>query len=108
MATEYKVTVLSIALHDMERIVSYIAGELASPIAADNLAIKLSEGIEPLSSYPYRCPLYVPPRPLRHEFRKLRIDRYLVLFWASEEDETVTVARVLYAKRDLPNLLEQA
>ena len=51
-------------------------------------------------------PLHHTQRPLRYEYRQLRVDNYLLLFTVSEEDETVTVARVLYARRDVDKHLE--
>lgn len=105
MAITYRVEVQPLALRDMNDVVTYIASELKSPAAADHLADKLVEGIESLATLPSRCPLHQTLRPLRHEYRQLRVDNYLVLFTVSEEKETVTVARVLYARRDLDKQL---
>lgn len=106
MAIEYEVVVQPLALRDMTEAVTYIASELKNPIAAERLAERLTEGIESLTQYPTRCPIHRTLRSLRKEYRKLRVDSYLVFFSVSEQEETVTVARVLYAKRDLEKHLE--
>ena len=106
MAISYEVVVQPLALQDMTEAVTYIAGELKNPIAADRLAERLVRGIESLAAIPTRCPLHHTQRPLRYEYRQLRVDNYLLLFTVSEEDETVTVARVLYARRDVDTHLE--
>ena len=106
MPINYRVIVQPAALHDMEDIVGYVAGELKNPSAAQKLAQDLTKGIASLGHLPTRCPAHAPIRPLKHEYRKLRVDNYLAFFWVSEEDETVTVVRVLYARRDFDRRLE--
>ncbi|MBR1830444.1 MAG: type II toxin-antitoxin system RelE/ParE family toxin [Atopobiaceae bacterium] len=106
MAITYKVVVQPIALRDMTDAVTYIADELKSPSAAERLSEKLVQGIESLAKLPTRCPTHRVSRPLKREYRQLRVDNYLVLFTVSEENETVTVAHVLYARRSLDKHLE--
>lgn len=106
MADSCQVIVQPLALDDMTQIVTYVAKELDSPEAAQKLASRFVEGIESLSKLPARCPLYQPPRPLRHEYRRLAVGNYLVFFWVSEEEEMVTVVRVIYGYRNLPKMIE--
>lgn len=101
MAVAYHVEVQPAALHDLEHIVDYISGELKNLAAAYRFAERATSAMQSLSTLPTRCSLYVPPKPLRREYRKLAVDNYLIFFWVSEEQEIVTVARVLYAGRDL-------
>ena len=96
----YAVEYLPAAKRDLVEIVSYVSNDLGSPGSARTLAKKLVDGIESLSSLPYRRPVFVPMRPLAHEFRSLRIANYLVFYWVDEPTRTVTVARVLYARAD--------
>ena len=107
MPVEYTVEVQPAALHDMEVAVAYIANELKSPAAAEKLAERLVQGIESLAKLPSRCPLHRTTLPLRHEYRQLLVGSYLVFFTVSEQDETVTVARVLYAGPNLDKQREQ-
>lgn len=105
MAIHYKVEVQPAALRDMTEAVTYIARELKNHSTATRLSERLASGIESLSKLPSRCPLHVPARPLGREYRKLRVDNYLIFFSVSEVHETVTVARVLYAQKDLDRWL---
>lgn len=105
MPISYSVEVLPIALRDMEEAVSYIAKELGSPEVAASFSDKLVEGINSLSRFPTRCSPYYPPRKLKHEYRKLPVGNYLLFFWVSEEEETVTVARMLHSRMDTDSRL---
>ncbi|KFI99103.1 type II toxin-antitoxin system RelE/ParE family toxin [Bifidobacterium stellenboschense] len=101
----YEVEILPRALGDMNEAVSYIARTLHSPNAAQSLAVGLNAAIEGLSEYPYSHPAYVPIRSLRHEYRRIMVGNYAVFYWVDEAASTVTVARVVYAKRDLNHQL---
>ena len=90
----------------MIEIVRYIGVELANPVAADRLAIELIEAGDKLPKFPYANPAYTPVRPLKHEYRKLLVQNYFIFYWVDEEKKLVTIARVIYAKRDYNLLLE--
>lgn len=49
---------------------------------------------------PYHCPAYIPLRPLTHEYRKAIVKHFLMFYWVDEEKKLVSVARVIYSKRD--------
>nr|WP_276310673.1 type II toxin-antitoxin system RelE/ParE family toxin [Bifidobacterium sp. SO1] len=89
------------AVSDMNEAVSYIVRELGSPHTAETLATNLNVAIEGLADYPHSHPLYIPIRPLRHEYRRVMVGNHAVFYWVDEAAATVTVARVIYAKRDL-------
>ena len=97
----YKVEILPKAVGDMSTAVSYIAGELHSPHVAENLMMGLNVTIEGLAEFPYSHPAYNPIRPLRHEYRRIMVGNYGVFYWVDEQSQTVTVSRVIYAKRVL-------
>ena len=98
----YKLEYLPVARKDMLEIVRYISGELQNPDAADRLAVELVDAAESVLTFPYATPI----RPLKHEYRKILIQNYLMFYWVDEEKKLVTVARVVYAKRDYGRLLE--
>ena len=102
----YTLEYLPAARQDMIEIVRYISMELKNPSAADQLATKLIEAGDSILPFPYAYPVYQPIRPLGHEYRKLTVENYFMFCWVDEEKKTVTVARVLYGKRDLERLLE--
>lgn len=102
----YKLEYLPVAQQDLIDIVRYISQELQNPDAADRLAVELVEAVDKLSLFPYASPAYLSIRPLKHEYRKLLVQNYLIFYWVDEETKMVTVARVLYAKRDYKRLLK--
>lgn len=102
----YKLEYLPVAQQDMVEIVRYISRELKNPAAADQLAVALIEAGESIPAFPYAHPAYIPIRPLKHEYRKLLVQNYLMFYWVDEDMKLVTVARVIYAKRDYGLLLE--
>lgn len=102
----YKLEYLPIALNDMLGIVKYISQELKNPIAASNLSEEFVKTAESLAEFPYSNPCYTPIKPLKHEYRKTTIKNYLMFYWVYESEKTVTVARVIYGKRDYGKIIE--
>jgi len=102
----YDLEYLPAARQDMIDIVRYISRELNAPMAAERLAVELIRAGDGIPAFPYANPAHVPIRPLRHEYRKLLVQNYLMLYWVDEEKKLVTIARVIYAGRDYGRLLE--
>lgn len=96
----HRISYLPSALADLEEISRYTAQKLGID-AADGLAARLIEGIDTLASFPYRRTVYVPLKPLSHEYRTLKIDQYLVFYWIEEETSTVMVSAVVYSRADI-------
>lgn len=94
------------ARRDMIEIVRYISQELQNPTAADQLAMELIEAGDSIPKFPYANPAFIPIRPLKHEYRKLLVQNYFMFYWVDEVKKLVTVARVVYARRDYKRLLE--
>ena len=102
----YKLEYLPVAQRDMVEIVRYISGELQNPTAADRLAMELVNAAESVLTFPYALPAYQSLRPLKREYRTILVQNFLMFYWVDEEKKLVTVARVVYAKRDIARLLE--
>lgn len=102
----YKLEYLPVARRDMIEIVRYIGQELQNPTAADQLAMELIEAGDSIPKFPYANPAFIPIRPLKHEYRKLLVQNYFMFYWVDEVKKLVTVARVVYARRDYERLLE--
>lgn len=102
----YSLEYLPAARQDMVEIVQYIGGELHNPQAAERLALKLIAAGDGLLDFPYANPVHMPVRPLKHEYRKLLVDSYLVFYWVDEREKLITVARVIYAGRSFDRWLE--
>lgn len=102
----YKLEYLPIARQDMIDIVLYISNVLNNPTAAEQLAIDLIEAGERILQFPYANPVCTTIKPLKHEYRKLLVQNYIMFYWVNESDKIVTVTRVVYARRDYKLLLE--
>lgn len=102
----YKLEFLPAARQDMVEIVRYISKELDNGAAAERLAVDLIDAANDILTFPYANPVYLPLRPLKHEYRKVPVRNYLMFYWVDEREKLVTVARVLYAKRDYRRLME--
>ena len=101
----YTIEYLPIAKSDMVDIAKYIGVKLENPEAAERLAEKMIEAAEKLTDMPYKCPVYIPVKPLRHEYRKLIVQNYIMFYWVDEDKKRITIARVDYSGRDYENLL---
>jgi len=97
---------LPVARQDMVEIVRYISRELRNPVAAEQMAEALIEAGDSILRFPYADPVYIPIRPLKYEYRKRLVKSYMMFYWVDEGKKLVTVARVLYARRDYERLLE--
>ena len=97
----YTVKLLPSAQRDVREIAVYISGVLGNPQAAISQSERLFDGIKSLSSFPYRRPVYAPLKALKHEYRALRVDRYLIFYWVNDAELEVVVARVLYGRADI-------
>ena len=102
----YKLEYVPVARKDMVEIARYISRELGNPTAAEQLAVELIEAGDSIPDFPYANPTYMPIRPLKREYRKLLVRNYLIFYWVDEAAKLVTVARVIYAKREHELLLE--
>ncbi len=102
----YKLEYLPLALQDMEEIASYISHNLQNPYAAESLSVKLVEAADSILTFPYAHPAYQPIKSLRWDYRKLSVENYLMFYWVDESSQKVTIARVIYAKRNYVNKLE--
>lgn len=96
----YSLEYLPSALKDMAEIAHYIGIELSNPIAADDLANLLVDACGKLKDFPYSHPVYVPIKPLEHEYRRMLVQNYFVFYWVDEGCRLITIARVIYAKRE--------
>lgn len=102
----YKLEFLPAARQDMVEIVRYISKELDNGAAAERLAVDQIDAANDIHTFPNAKPVYLPLRPLKHEYRKVPVRNYLMFYWVDEREKLVTVARVLYAKRDYRRLME--
>ena len=101
----YKLQFLPVARDDLRGIAEYISAELGAPEAAMRLAEKIVSAADSLSDFPYAYPVYVPVRPTAFEYRKISVENYLVFYTVDEASKTVTVMRIIYARRDYGRII---
>lgn len=101
----YTVEYLPLALNDLKEIARYIAEKLGSPKVAISLVKEIIDSIETVREFPYSQSLYTPAKPLTHEYRKLVVNNYLVFYWVLDSAQVISVARVLYNRRNSINYL---
>jgi plasmid stabilization system protein ParE len=90
------------ATQDMEEIGQYIAETLKSSASAHNLNLKFLKAVKSLMELPHRCPAAQLSKAFKQkssgEYRKLKIDNYLMLYQINETEKIVTITRVIYAR----------
>ena len=96
----YQIEFLPVARQDLTDITLYIAQTLKNEKAAYRLAEELVEAAERLGIFPYANPVYQPLRPLSYEYRRVSVKNYLLFYTADEPGKTVTIHRIIYAKRN--------
>ncbi|MFV0504678.1 MAG: type II toxin-antitoxin system RelE/ParE family toxin [Lachnospirales bacterium] len=97
----YTVEYLPIAKDDMVGILNYISNDLQSPLVADKFVDEMVEKIECLSLFSYSNFVYFPVRQLEKEYRKLLMKNFIIFYYVDEKSKVVTVARVLYNRRNI-------
>lgn len=102
----YTLKLLPEAINDMTEIVKYISTQLHNPAAATRLKEKITVEIKRLPENPYICAVFSAALPTKFEYRRLLVKNYAVLYYIDENEKAVKIARVIYAKRNLSNILE--
>ncbi|MDD4169972.1 MAG: type II toxin-antitoxin system RelE/ParE family toxin [Desulfotomaculaceae bacterium] len=93
------------AADDLQTIAEYITYELLEPVIAKKLVGKIKEVVMSLDKLPTRHALVTDERLAAQGIRKLIVENYIVFYVVSEKDETVTVIRIIYGRRDWEQLL---
>ena len=101
----YQLEFLPAALEDMSEIIRYISYDLDNKTAAIKLSKKFVSSAEMLKDFPYAHPVYQPIRPLNKEYRKCVVKNYLMFYTVDEAEKTITIARVIFGKRDTEKML---
>jgi plasmid stabilization system protein ParE len=101
----YSLSYLPVASRDIAEAALYIAETLSAPKAAIDLLEALDVAISRLKELPYSCRVYQPAKPLDLEYRILHVKNYAVFYTVNEQEKTVEICRVIYAKRNLDQQL---
>ncbi len=101
----YRINVAALAHHDLDQIVSYIAINLTSPIAATNLIDEIEKCYDHLRRNPYMYAKCQDVRLEKEGYRKISIKNYILVYKVSEETKTVNIMRIFYGAQDYLNLI---
>ena len=102
----YELEYLPIAKREMADIAGYISNVLHNPAAAEKLSDEMVEAAEKLTMFPYSNGAFVQVFPFKQEYRRLIVRNYIMFYYIDEAKKLVTVARVIYARRDYGRLLD--
>ena len=103
--TMYQLDFLPIAKQDITEIANYISHALYNPAAAEKLADEIIKSAESLANSPYAHTVYKTVKSLKNEYRKLLVKNYIIFYWINEKKKQITIARVIYTRRDYKKLL---
>ena len=102
----YPVYWTSLAQEDLAATITYILVVLKAPTAAQNLLEEIEKETSVLSENPYIHPLaydgWIAEKGIRH----LLVKNYFIFYSLNENTQTITVIRMLYARRDWIQLLK--
>ncbi|XID94593.1 type II toxin-antitoxin system RelE/ParE family toxin [Paenibacillaceae bacterium WGS1546] len=101
----YAIVITEPAEDDLRGITEYIALELKEPLTAQNLLTRIGEAIFELEKMPYRNTLVRDERLASQGIRMLVVENYIVFYVVSEMNDSVTIIRILYGKREWNRLL---
>jgi len=104
MPGKYKIQFMPLAIQDISEITDYISDVLGAPQAAYDLLIKIDEAAKILEQFPFAFPIYKDPAFVQSGYRIRNVGNYLLFYVII--GNLVEIRRVIYAKRNLPELLE--
>ncbi len=102
----YPVYWTSLAQEDLASTITYLLDVRKAPTAAQNLLEDIEKETSVLSENPYNHPLtydvWIAEKGIRH----LLVKNYFIFYSLNENTKTITVIRMLYARRDWIQLLK--
>lgn len=93
------------ARRDLRDIYEYIAYELLVPETAAGQAQRIMKEIRALDEMPMRFRLYEEEPWHSEGLRFFPVDNYLVFYLPDETRNTVSIVRIMYGGRDIPQSL---
>lgn len=95
------------AEEDLLSILEYISNILKSPFAAESLLDEIEKQTEILAENPCIFILSKDKRLAKCGIRHVLVKNYLLFYTVEEDDKTVSIIRIMYARRDWINLLSR-
>lgn len=102
----YNLEFLELAKSDIQNIAYYITNILKNPSAAYKVVKRIVEESKNIVIFPYGSSIYKNDNTLKNEYRIMKVKKYLIFYTIDESNKKIVVARVLYEKMNIPNLLK--
>jgi toxin ParE1/3/4 len=102
----YRIDITEFAEQDISKAVRYIAADLQTQTAADNLLSDVADAINSLEEMPLRHVLADDETLAECGIRFFSVHNYLVFYAVREERKTVVIERFLYGRRDWVAILK--
>ncbi|BAR06145.1 Plasmid stabilisation system protein [Scardovia inopinata] len=106
ISEEFHIVFLPQANKDINDAVTYIASVLHNYKVTATFLSKLQKVTQDIKIFPYANKIYWPLQRLSHDYRRVAVGNYLLFYWISETDKTITIARIIYGKRDIKRHLK--
>ncbi|MFA6075566.1 MAG: type II toxin-antitoxin system RelE/ParE family toxin [Negativicutes bacterium] len=105
MQNKYALRITHVAEADIEDIFAYIFNSLSASGAAKSLIDKIHDSIIGLCEYPFAGSM-VDDEVLRMRgYRKIIVERYIVLYRVNDNEQIVTIMRVIFGARNYLEIL---
>ena len=101
---DWHVEITEEAEQDVEEIYQYIAVSLQEPGIAWKQTERIRDKLEKLNHMPERNSVIQDEPWQSREIRRINIDNFAAFYTMDKRTNTVTVLRILYARRDLSNI----
>lgn len=99
----FQVKYLPLAEKDLTEIIEYFINENSSGKVANNFLDQLDQSLNRLKCFPHLGCVYDSNFKLEHEYRMIRVKRYLVIYLI--KDDLIEIQRIIYEKRSVRDLL---
>lgn len=102
----YTLEFLTLAKDDIQNIAYYISKVLKNRSAALRVVKEIIEKTNNILIFPYGSSIYRTSNKLENEYRIIKVKKYLVFYIVDEVNKKIIIARILYEKMNIPNLLK--
>ncbi|MCM1438930.1 MAG: type II toxin-antitoxin system RelE/ParE family toxin [Roseburia sp.] len=102
----FRVEILPSAQTDIINALDYIAVELCNPTAALKLHSVVAECFERLQNAPFCGRKLETDIPLKHSYRWIAAENYLIFYTVNEQEEKVIIMRMLFGSSDYALILK--
>ena len=102
----YTLEFLTLAKDDIQNIVYYISKVLKNQSAALRVVKDIMRKTNNILVFPYGSSIYKTNNKLENEYRIIKVKKYLVFYIIDETNKKIIIARILYEKMNIPNLLK--